>query len=46
MLIFHNDDIVNIEKLDGTCSLTFFKDEFSGILLHSPIFSIKHSRPA
>ena len=41
-----NQDIVDIEKADGICSLTFVKDEFSRLLLYPPIFSIKHSRPA
>ena len=41
-----NDDIVDIEKLDGMCSLTFVVDEFSGLFLHPSIFSIKHSRSA
>ena len=39
-----NDDIVDIEKSDGICSLTFDVDEFSGLFLHPSIFSIKHSR--
>ena len=29
-----NDNIVDIEKLDGICSLTFVVDEFSGLFLH------------
>ena len=41
-----NDDIVDIENLDGICSLTFVIHEFSGIFLHPSIFSIIHSRPA
>ena len=41
-----NEDIVDIEKPDGICSLTFVVDEFSGLFLHPSIFSIKHSRPA
>ena len=32
------------EKPDGICSLTFHVDEFSGLLLHSPMFSIVNSR--
>ena len=41
-----NDDIVDIEKPDGICLLTFVVDEFSGLFLHPSIFSIKHSRSA
>ena len=41
-----NKDIVDIEKPDGICSLTFVVDEFSGLFLHPPIFSIKHLRSA
>ena len=40
-----NDDIVDIENPDGICSLTFFIHEFSGIFLHSSIFSIIYARP-
>ena len=36
--------IVDIEKLDGICSLTFIVTEFSGLLLHPSIFSIIHLR--
>ena len=32
------EDIVDIEKLDGICSLTFAVDEFSGLFLHPWIF--------
>ena len=39
-----NDDIVNIDKPDGTSSLTFHEYEFSGSFLHPSIFSIKYSR--
>ena len=39
-----NEDIVDIEKPDGICSLTFVVDEFSGLFLHQSIFSIIHSR--
>ena len=39
-----NEDIVEIEKLDGICLLTFVTDEFSGLFLHQSIFSIKHLR--
>ena len=41
-----NDDIVDIEKPDGICSLTVVVDEFSGLFLHPSIFSVKHSRSA
>ena len=32
-----NDDIVDMEKLDGMDSLTFAVDEFSGLFLHPSI---------
>ena len=38
--------IVDIEKTDRTSSLTFVADEFTGLFLHSSIFSIMHSRSA
>ena len=37
-----NDYIVDIEKIDGMCLPNFVVDEFSGLFLHSLIFSIKH----
>ena len=40
------EDIVDIEKPDGICSLTFDVDEFSGLSLNPSIFSIIHSRSA
>ena len=40
-----NDDITDIEKPDGVCSLTFAVDEFSALLLHTSFFSIICSRP-
>ena len=49
MLIFSvvlNNDIVDIEKPGGICSLTFVVDEFSRLFLHLSIFFIKHSRSA
>ena len=48
MLIFYvlNDDIVDIEKADRICSLTFVVDNFSGLFLHPSIFSIKDFRSA
>ena len=39
-----NEDIVDIEKPDGICSLNFGVDEFSGLFLHPSIFSIIQSR--
>ena len=41
-----NEDIVDIEKPDEICSLTFAVNEFPGLLLHLSIFSIIHSRSA
>ena len=41
-----NEDIVHIEKSEGTYLLTFVLDEFSGLLLHPPVFSMIHSRSA
>ena len=38
-----NGDIIDIEKLDEICSLTFALDEFSRLFLHTSIFSITHS---
>ena len=42
--MFINDDIADIKKPDGICSLTFVVNEFSGLFLHPSIFSIIHSR--
>ena len=39
-----NENIVDIEKTDGICSLTFIVDESSGLFLHRWIFSIIHSK--
>ena len=44
--ILVNQDIVEIEKPHGICSLTFVVDEFLGLFLHSSIFSTIHSRSA
>ena len=33
-----NEDIVDIKKPDGLCSLTFVVDEFSGLFLHPTIY--------
>ena len=45
-----NKDIVNIEKPDGICLLTFVVDEFSGLYLHPSIhpliLTVAHSRSA
>ena len=41
-----NEDIVDIEKLDGICLLTCLVDEFSGLFLHPSVFSVIHSRYA
>ena len=41
-----NEDIIDIKKPDGLCSLTFVVDAFSGLFLHLPIFSVTHSRSA
>ena len=40
-----NNNIVDTESPDGICSSTFVVDDFSELLLHPPIFSIKDSRP-
>ena len=39
-----NQDIADIEKSNGICSINFVVDEFSGFLLHPSIFFITHSR--
>ena len=41
-----NYNVVDIEKPDGICSLTFVGDEFPGLFLHHTVLSIKHSRSA
>ena len=35
-----NEDIIDIEKLDGIGLLTFVVDEFSGLFSHPSIFSV------
>ena len=40
------EDIVDIEKPGGICSLTFVLDEFSALFLHRSVFFIIHSRSA
>ena len=42
--ILLNEDIVDIEKPDRICLLSFVLDEFSGLFLHPLIFSIIHSK--
>ena len=39
-----NEDIVDIEKLDGIYSLTFVVDEFSELFLLPSVSFIIHSR--
>ena len=48
MFIFYalNDDIVDIEKPDGICSVIFIVSEFSGLFLQASIFSLIHPRSA
>ena len=41
-----NGYIVGIEKPDEISLLTFVVDEFSGLVLHSSVFPIIHSRSA
>ena len=41
-----NEDIVDIEKPDGICSLTSVVNEFSGLFLYPPNLSIIHLRSA
>ena len=41
-----NEDILDIEKSDGICLLTFFAEKFSGLSLHPSFFSSIHSRSA
>ena len=41
-----DDDIVDIEKLDGICSPAFVMDELSGLFLPQSISTITHSRSA
>ena len=38
-----NDAVLDIEKPDRICLPTFFVNEFSALLLHTPIFSIEYS---
>ena len=40
------EDIADIEKPDGICSLTFVVDEFLGLFFHPLIFSNIQSRSA
>ena len=41
-----NDDVVNIEKPDRICWVTFVVDKFSGLFLRPSIFSNIHRRSA
>ena len=41
-----NEEIVDTEKPDGICSLTFVADEFLRLFSHVSVFSIIHSRSA
>ena len=41
-----NDDILDSEKSDEICSLTFVVNQFSGLFLHPSVFSIKQLRSA
>ena len=41
-----NDDIVDIEKPNGTCSPTFVVNDFSDFFSHLFISSVKDSRSA
>ena len=41
-----NDNIVDIEKPYGICSLSSAEDDFSGLFLHPPLFTIKDPRSA
>ena len=41
-----NEDIVDIEKPGGICSLTYVVEEFSGLFLHPSIFSVRQLRSA
>ena len=41
-----NDNIVDIEKSYGICSLSSAEDDFSGLFLHPPLFTIKDPRSA
>ena len=41
--MFLNDNIVDIQKLDGRCTSTFIVDELSGLFLQPSIFSTEHS---
>ena len=39
-----NDDIVDVEKPDGTISFTFVVNKLPGLFVDPLIFSIKYSR--
>ena len=44
--MFLNDDIADIKKADRICLPAFVVNDFSVLLLHPLIFSIKHLRSA
>ena len=44
--MFLNEGIVDVERSNGICLLTFGVDESLGLFLHTSILSIKHSRSA
>ena len=44
--MFLNDDIADIKKADRICLPAFIVNDFSVLLLHPLIFSIKHLRSA
>ena len=44
--ILLNEDIVDVEKTDGICSLSFAVNTFSGLSLHPSIFSFIYLRSA
>ena len=44
--LYRNDAIVDIEKPGRICSLIYVVDNFSGLVLHTSIFTIKYLRSA
>ena len=40
-VMFLNEGILDIEKPDGICLLTFVEDEFSGLFLHPSLCIMK-----
>ena len=45
-MLLNEDNIADIQKPDGICSLTFALDKYSGLFLHASVFCIIHSRSA